>query len=302
MTNAGRALPLLILLTALVSIGPATSSRGQDKSASDAIDTQLTLLKHDDMEVRIEALRELMTSLDPRIPDAMLPRLTDEGNSIRRLAARAVGSRWWQISDERIEPFVAALKPNAASENYGEANMVRRALGLLQRDYDGEMFSRSPNKRWVIYERRGLPCLIDTRSSSEELLGWSADSSAWISASWGNDALDSSARWHPDKTSETVALSILLNRKASTVWFWQHGQVLEKLSPDDLVKALGMNAENIFHPGGFFTEIQSWKGKDCLIDLSFSTESGDDILAWDAQLAWNMETRSLRKISLKQSN
>ena len=49
----------------------------------------LAKLKNPDPEVRIEALRELQTSLDPRIPTAMLPLLADEGNSIRRWAALA---------------------------------------------------------------------------------------------------------------------------------------------------------------------------------------------------------------------
>lgn len=33
------------------------------------------------------------------------------------------------------------------------------------------VFSRSPSKRWVIDERHGKPCLIDTRTSTEEWLG-----------------------------------------------------------------------------------------------------------------------------------
>src|SRR5262249_16199860 len=53
-----------------------------------------------------------------------------------------------------------------------EKNMADRAIGLLTRRYDSKMFSKSPNGRWVIYERYGLPCLIDTTTESEELLGW----------------------------------------------------------------------------------------------------------------------------------
>jgi len=44
-------------------------------------------------------------------------------------------------------------------------------MGLLTRSCDGDMFSRSPSKRWVIDERHGKPSLIDTRTSTEEWLG-----------------------------------------------------------------------------------------------------------------------------------
>jgi hypothetical protein len=49
--------------------------------------------------------------------------------------------------------------------------MSRRGIALLKRTYDNDMFSRSKNRRWVIYERYGKPCLIDTRNHTEELLG-----------------------------------------------------------------------------------------------------------------------------------
>lgn len=101
----------------------------------------------------------------------MLSLLSDEGNSIRRLAARAIGSRWWQLSKEKVLEFVAALRRNEKSEFEDERNMIARAIGLLQRDYKSKMFARSSNGRWVVYERSGLPCLIDTTTDTEELLG-----------------------------------------------------------------------------------------------------------------------------------
>ena len=105
----------------------------------------------------------------------MLPLLSDEGNSIRRLAARAIGSRWWQISKEKVPQFVEALRRNEKSEFEDERNMVARAIDLLTRNYTSNMVARSKNKRWVVYERRGLPCLIDTQTDTEELLGWPRD-------------------------------------------------------------------------------------------------------------------------------
>ena len=72
-------------------------------SATNPADIYLPQLKNSDPDTRIAALRELLTSLDSRIPEAMFPLLSDEGNSIRRLAARAIGSRWWQIPKEKSE-------------------------------------------------------------------------------------------------------------------------------------------------------------------------------------------------------
>src|SRR5260370_8602011 len=72
-------------------------------------------LNSPDPDVRIAAVRELQTSLDPRIPDAMLPLLADEGSSIRRLAARAIGSRWWQIPKEKVPHLITPLRRNKNS-------------------------------------------------------------------------------------------------------------------------------------------------------------------------------------------
>jgi len=85
-----------------------------------------------------------------------------------------IGSRWWQIPKEKAESYVNALEHNLRSEVdfEDEKNMAERAIGLLTRRYDSKMFSRSQNGRWVIYERRGFPCLIDTTTYTEELAGW----------------------------------------------------------------------------------------------------------------------------------
>jgi len=171
----------------------------------------------------------------------MLPLLFDEGNSIRRLAARANGSRWWQISKEKVPQFVEALRHNEKSEFEDERNMVARAIGLLTRDYTSNMFARSDNKRWVVYERYGLPCLIDTQTDTEELLGWPRDRrDEWTIEDFlpasGNQPLDKSVNWHP--TKEAVAFGIHQTRRALTVWIWQHRFGLRKLGRSELIKLL----------------------------------------------------------------
>ena len=154
--------------SAIVGIGLVLVAFCISGSATDPADVYLPQLKETNADVRIEALRQLQTSLDSRIPKAMLPLLSDEGNSIRRLAARAIGSRWWQIPKDNTADYTKALAKNLRSEEEfeDEKNMAERAIGLLTRRYDSRMFSRSPNGRWVIYERRGLPCLIDTTKGS----------------------------------------------------------------------------------------------------------------------------------------
>lgn len=249
-----------------------------------------------DPEVRVEAVRALQTSLDPRIPDTMLPLLRDEGNSIRRLAARAIGSRWWQIPRERVSEFVGALERNAGSEFEDEQNMVARALGLLRRDYAGKMFARSANKRWVIYERRGLPCLIDTQNSSEELLGWSEERSASIASAWGNAPVEGAALWHPKK--EMVAFSILLHRKASTVWIWRHEKPLREIEMSEVTKALDLRESDLNLAGGFFTEPKEWAGEELRFEVSLvTTKKEESYVDHTAVLAWNAATDRLRVVS-----
>ena len=68
-------------------------------SSTDSTGALLAQLKNPEPDARVAAVRELQTSLDPRVPDAMLSLLSDEGNSIRRLAARAI----WQSMVANVE-------------------------------------------------------------------------------------------------------------------------------------------------------------------------------------------------------
>ena len=282
-------------LSVVVMLGLLLPAAAGEPHAA-AVERHLSQLRSSDPDVRVEAVRGLLTSLDPRIPEAMLALLSDEGNSIRRLAARAIGSRWWQIPQERVPEFTAALKRNADSEFEDEQNMVARAVGLLNRDYGGKMFSRSPNKRWVLYERRGLPCLIDTQNGTEELLGWTGDERAgWLAPAWGNGPLDESAVWQP--TQEAVALAMLLNRKESAVWVWKHQTGLRPLETDRLVKALGLRESQLHRAGGVFSEMKEWKGDELLLEVTMTTKKRDAYIDHTAVVAWNLETGKLRIVS-----
>jgi hypothetical protein len=272
-------------------------------SAIDSADIYLPQLKDSNADVRIEALRQLQTSLDSRIPEATLPLLSDEGNSIRRLAARAIGSRWWQISKDKSDSYVKALAQNLRSEEEfeDERNMAERAIGLLTRRYDSRMFSRSPNGRWVIYERRGLPCLIDTTTDTEELLGWHRDRSdveiiEMFMPAIGNGTLQGNTSneqyvlWHPHE--EAVVLEIWQTRRATALWIWQHKFGLRKLTHSELIKLLspkGITEE----PNPLTAEIKEWKGDDLYVAVGWGREP----VIGKAVIAWNLSQHKWRVIS-----
>jgi len=260
---------------------------------ADPDDGLFAQLKNPEADVRIAALRELQTSLDPRIPDAMSSLLADEGNSIRRLAARAIGSRWWQIPKEKVPQFVATLRRNENSEFEDERNMVARAIGLLTRDYTSKMFACSANKRWVIYERHGLPCLIDTKTDTEELLGWPSDETSGLELflpAIGNEALNELVSWHPDK--EAVSLSILQSRRATTVWIWQHRFGLRKLQRSVLIKLLHPKGV-IEEPNPITAEIKGWKGDELYVSVGWGRDGNSAVVAWDlSKNSWRIVSRN----------
>jgi HEAT repeats len=259
-------------------------------------DVYLPQLKDKDPDTRIAALRELLTSLDSRIPEAMLPLLSDEGNSIRRLAARAIGSRWWQIPKDKSESYANALEHNLRSEVdfEDEKNMAERAIGLLTRGYDSKMFSRSPNSRWVLYERRGFPCLIDTTTYTEELLGWSAvynrnsEMPPWLFG--GNSPIgQDEALWHP--TKEAVALSVSVSRRATSVWIWEHKHGVQKLNRSELIKLLHPKGK-IEEPNPITAEFKEWKGDDLIVSVGWGLDDEGS-----ATIAWNLANHGWRVVS-----
>jgi hypothetical protein len=279
----------------LVAVAPLF---GQEPS-SPSPDPFLKQLSNSDPEKRLAAQGALMTSLDPRIPDAMLSLMTDEGNTIRRQAARAIGSRWWQIPEEKRAAFLGALSRNASSSFEDEQNMVHRAQGLLTRSYEGNMFARSGDKRWVAYERYGLPCLIDTKSETEELLGWKEGDYAALISSWGNGPTSESILWHSKRP--IAAFTMLLSRKASTLWFWKHGSPLRKLDIDELLKLVDQAGAAIEPSGGYFVDDVVWKGDELRFTFSYTTVKGDEYTDRNCVLGWDSTKDKLRLIERKKS-
>jgi hypothetical protein len=305
-----------IIADVCCSLIASTLAFAASESGGDHTDAFLAQLKNPDADTRIAALRELQTSLDPRIPDAMIPLLSDEGDSIRRLAARAIGSRWWQISKDHLPRFVEALRRNEKSEFEDERNMVVRAIDLLTRNYTSNMVVRSKNKRWVVYERRGLPCLIDTQTDTEELLGWSRDNHyPWpmFSPAVQNQPLERSVSsnqpldeavsgppvvmvtWHPAK--EAVAVLIWQTRHANTVWIWQHRFGLRKLRRSDLIKLLHPKG-SIDEPTPLTADIKEWKGDELHVSVEWGPWNATGAhQEQGAVVAWDLSKHSWRVIS-----
>jgi hypothetical protein len=283
---------LLPLAALLLAAGCAHASAAED-------DRLIGRLGHGDPEVRLAALRGLLTSLDPRLPGALRPLLEDSGNSIRRLAARAVGSRWWQIPEEERAGFADALRRNARSEFEDERNMVRRGIGLLERDYRGPMFAASPDRRWVVYERLNLPCIIDAANGTEELVGWSPQREAWFQPAWGNGELSSSALWHPD--SAMVALAMIITRKANGVWIWRPGRPLRKIDAEDIIAAIGPVDGTVLRSGGIFFDPVRWEGQRLVIGCDYSVMKGEDYRDWKAEFTWDAATDRLSLVRRSES-
>jgi hypothetical protein len=127
-------------------------------------------LRSPDIGVRRRAIDQIQTLEDPRLPEACLPLLQDEGLSIRRQAARAIGSRFAQIPGARVDAFVAALRRCAKEGPEDVTFIAERAIGLLTRKFTSPAFSRSPDGRWVLYEQRRLPVVADRQLQSPQLL------------------------------------------------------------------------------------------------------------------------------------
>ncbi len=277
-----------------------TGVLAQDPVADPANNAALARLSDADMDVRVAALRELQTSLDPRLPEALLPLLSDAGDSIRRLAARGVGSRWHQIPAERAAAYLTALRPLAnARETHPEvANMADRATGLLSRRYDGPMFAASPDGKWVVYERYGLPCLLDRERNNEELLGWEgADRPGWFGPAWSNGEVAPSAMWDP--RSRAVALEMILSRKVGSLWFWiAEGSREVRLDPAEIVGPFVREGFQVHFPGGFWATARRWFGDEFQFELYFSSfrPGTDEFTDHEVIAGWNLLTGAIREV------
>ncbi len=244
-------------------------------------------------EDQLDALRSIATSLDPRIPAACLPLLRSPGDSLQRNAARAIGSRWWQIPQNELATYVRALKANLGTDKGPSLSMTRRGIGLLTRTYDGDMFSRSQSKRWVIYERRGKPCLIDSRNHTEELLGFGLEGN--FLPAYGNEPLTPSCHWHPKE--DMVALDILIFRRPRLLWVWRAAGGLRSFSVEELRRVLKPAQGELSEYAIFSADFNEWKGRDVEFTVDYILGEGDQEIERSARLRWESGSDTLRILS-----
>lgn len=256
---------------------------------------QLKQLENADPEVQLVALRELTASLDPRIPDACLPLLKSGGDSVRRIAARAIGSRWQQIPAERVPIFVKALKKNLDSDKPGEVNMRRRGIALLERTYDNPMFSRSGDKRWVIYERFKKPCLIDTRNQTEEILGPDVEGDFY--PAYLNKEVSPYCIWHPKE--EMAAMTIQIFRWPREIWIWKHGTGLRPIHVAELVPLLKPAKGEVLPDAAFAMDLVGWNGPALEFTANYITADEQELTDHSATLSWDSTTDQVRLIGDK---
>jgi hypothetical protein len=289
----------LALISAAVStvllISLTLVARGAPEEDQAAVTEQLKQLGNGDPDVQLDALRELTTSLDPRIPDACLPLLKSGGDSVRRIAARAIGSRWQQIPAERVPIFVKALKKNLDSDKPGEANTCRRGIGLLERTYANSMFSRSSDKRWVIYERFKKPCLIDTRNQTEEILG--PDVEGDFFPAYSNREVLPYCIWHPKE--EMAAMTIQIFRWPREIWIWKHATGLRPMHVAELVPLLKPAKGEVLPGAAFEINPVGWNGLVLEFTANYATADEEQFTDHTATLNWDSTTDQVRLIGDK---
>ena len=164
--------------------------------------------------------------------------------------------------------------------------MAERAIGLIsrKRTASAPVFSRSPNKRWLVYERRSFPCIIDTENDTEELVGWEQSQFMERPNFGPMDTL-----WHP--RIEMLAVSVGIGRHESAIWIWRPGKPLLKLDKSDFDPLLGgeIAPMGLDHCYG-----KSWKGRDLLVDYTYEISKNEEYEPWTARFQWSPETGRLR--------
>ena len=282
---------LHMVVVAALLVASGDSLRAEDDAEVTAALEQLQA--GHDLDGQLDALQRITTSLDPRIPAACRPLLASTGQSIRRNAARAIGSRWHQIPKAERPGYLRSLSANLKSNDPALVNMTHRAIGLLDRKYRGDMFSRSPNGRWVIYERRGKPCLIDTRTDTEELLGHHNES--WFLPAIGNEPIQPSCLWHPK--GEMVALQMLVFRHTSLVWIWRHKTGLRLILPKELISILKPAEGRILPNSSFTIRPESWRDDTLQLTVGFTVENKGNVNERVGVVRWNADTDQFNILS-----
>jgi hypothetical protein len=282
MTRASHVIRSLALLV-VVTFGNGRADWIADLHSPDATLRRATIFK-------------IQTSDDPRIPAACLPLLSDPGLSIRRLAARAIGSRFYQIPDADRPRYLAALRACLKERNGKPANgtyydvddvtlMCQRAIGLLSRRYKYPPFSVSPDGKWVLYERRRCPVFANITSQQHYLLqpldpnGYGPDDPYYSTDEGDTKSTETNIlktvdtnlpaaqlfapQWRPDSKAAAFSLERLERRFYHPILVWTAAAPSQVVVLDEAYfqPLLGTR----YPQWGTTTEFAGWKGDKVLV-------------------------------------
>ena len=199
--------------------------------------------------------------------------------------------------------FVNALRHNAdpKESDLRKSSMGLRGIGLLTRDYNNSSFSRSPDKRWVIYERFSCPCLLDTRNLTEELLGWKPNDDGKgeghgcsFTPVWNRSTVREEVFWHP--SSKMVACSTGWARYDGDVLIWRHQKGIVRLGEKDDARKV-LRAAGFKVGGCWWLRAVGWRGDV----LEFEGMAWEDPGFESCRLGWDSRTGKIRIISVVQA-
>lgn len=219
-----------------------------------------------DIAVRRAAVEAIQTMDVPGIPAACLRLLKDEGISIRRQAARAIGSRFAEIPEVEKKAYLAALKESAAMGPADNKLMCERAIGLLKGDFSYPSFSVGPHKKWVLYERRKLPVITLVKQGNHELLSpvWPGENELLKLAVTNESAKDLfDPHWH--SSGEAVAFTMQLQRRFfHPIFVWSASAAeLKVLEPKSLKPLLPPRYPN----WGTTSDFVRWDGTKVIVRI-----------------------------------
>ena len=288
----------------------------------------LSDLKSPDMQVRRDAIGAIQTMDDPRIPALCLPLLDDPGLSIRRLAARAIGSRFDEISEADRPRYLAALKAclekrkdEPVTGTYGDVDdislMCQRAIGLLSRRYDSPPFSVSPDGKWVLYERRRRPVLAQIAEQQHYLLApldprGDGPDDAYYSDTVDDEHLSETnilktvetnlpaeqlfaPHWRADGKGVALTLERLERRFYHPILVWSAGAPSQVVVLDEsfFQSVLGTRKQE----WGTTTEFAGWKNDRVLVRIFDYVDSNSDTLQQtkEAIVSYDIVTKKIAR-------
>lgn len=257
---------------------------------------QIAKLSSPDIAVRRAAVEAIQTLDDPAIPAACLPLLKDEGLSIRRQGARAIGSRFSDVPKELRKTYIEALQTCAADGPADNALICQRAIGLLTGNFSFPSFSVGPRKKWVLYERRKLPVITLVKNGNHELLSpvWPGENELLKMAITNESAQELfSPHWH--SSGEAVAFTMMLQRRFfHPIFVWSSDAPdVKVLEPGSLKPLLPPRYPN----WGTTSDFVKWDGTKAIIRVyDCASPNGPPPNDPGVFISYDIKTRELARV------